>query len=100
MRYQSTYLWLVFLSALDIMFTWIVLFRGGREINIFADAIIRRFGLSGLVAFKFSIIVGVILVCEAVGRRTDNAGWRLAQWSVAISAIPVTLALLQLLAFA
>jgi hypothetical protein len=97
MRYQSAYLWLTFLSALDIMLTWIVLFRGGQEVNALADAVIRRFDITGLVVFKFALIVLVILICEVVGRRSDSAGRRMANWCVALGCVPVALAFLMLL---
>lgn len=96
-RYQSTYVWFVFLSALDIMFTWIVLSQEGWEANVVADFVIRRFGLPGLVTFKFTIVIFVVWLCEFIGRRSDRSGQRLAEWAVALTSIPVVVALYQLL---
>lgn len=95
--YQNTYVWLVFVSALDIMMTWVVLHLGGREVNGLADAVIRRFDLPGLVLFKFAFIILVIGICEIVGRRNDVLGRRLAEGSVAITCVPVLLAFLLIL---
>ena len=89
MLYPQRYIWLVFVSALDVMLTWIVLHRGGREVNALADAIIKRFDIIGLVLFKFVIVAGVILICEVAGRRKPEAGRRLAEWGIAITSIPV-----------
>jgi NADH:ubiquinone oxidoreductase subunit H len=96
LRYQNHYAWFVFVSSLDIMLTWVILFFGGWEVNQLADFIIRRWGLPGMVTFKFAIVVFVICLCEIVGRRRHHTGRRLAEWSIAITCIPVTLALVQL----
>ena len=95
--YPNAYVWLVFVSSLDIIMTWVVLHLGGREVNALADAVIRRFDLPGLVLFKFAFIVLVIGICEIVGRRNDGLGRRLAGWSVAITCVPVLLAFLLIL---
>jgi len=97
LRYQNHYVWFVFISALDVMLTWVILFFGGREANHVADFVIGRFGLPGLVMFKFAIVVFVVLLCEIVGRRRHGAGKRLAEWAIAITCIPVAAALYQLL---
>ena len=97
LRYQNHYVWFVFVSAMDVMLTWVILFFGGREANHVADFVIARFGLPGLVLFKFAIVVLVVLLCEAVGRRRPGAGKSLAEWAIAITCIPVAAALYQLL---
>jgi len=97
MLYQGPYVWLVFLSALDVMMTWVVLHWGGSEVNGLADAVIRRFGLTGIVLFKYALVVLFICICESVGRRNFKAGRRLAYSSIAITCIPVTIAFVQLL---
>ena len=97
LRYQNHYVWFVFISAMDIMLTWVILFFGGREANRVADFIINRLGLPGLVLFKFAIGVFVVLLCEIAGRRRHSAGKSLAEWAIAITCIPVAAALYQLL---
>ena len=95
--YPDRYTWFVLVSSLDLMLTWAVLAAGGSEGNILADWIIRRWGLTGAVVFKFAVVMLVVCACEYVGRRSDRMGRKLAEWAVAISAVPVVLALLQLL---
>lgn len=95
--YPQQYLWFVFFASLDIMITWIVLHSGGLELNQLADRIIQRFGAAGAAGFKFSIVFLVILTCEMVGRRRHSTGLKLAEWSVAISVIPVAVGIIQLL---
>ncbi len=97
LRYPYLYVWFVFISALDVMLTWVILYFGGWEVNHVADFVIGRFGLPGLVTFKFGIVVFVIVLCEVVGRRRPAAGKTLAEWSIAITSIPVVVALYQLL---
>lgn len=40
MRFQNEYVWFVFFSAMDVMLTWVILWRGGREVNPIADRVI------------------------------------------------------------
>lgn len=96
MRYQNLYVWLVLVSALDIMLTWVILYLGGWEVNGVAASIIERFGLVGIVVFKFVMVIVVILICEFLGRRRPAAGRFLAQAAIALTCIPVVLALWQL----
>jgi uncharacterized membrane protein len=91
-RYPNAYVWLVFVSAMDIMLTWIVLAFGGWEANIIAARVLDRWGLPGMVVFKFAIIFLVICLCEFIGHRDDAAGRRLAHWGVGLSCIPIVLA--------
>lgn len=96
MRYQRPYAWFVVLSVLDVMFTWTVLLCGGQEVNAIADAVIGYAGAGGIVAYKFCLVVLVIVLCEAIGRRRDDIGRKLAEWSVAVTSIPIVLSLYQL----
>lgn len=90
--YENTYVWLVFLSAMDIMMTWVVLYFGGREANALADAVLRRWGLPGMALFKFAFIIVAILVAELVGRRDYAAGRTFARFAVLITCLPVLVA--------
>ena len=96
MLYENTYVWLIFVSCLDIMLTWIVLWRGGKEANLLAAGIIDRFGLVGIVVFKLAIVVFVIGLCEHIGRRNRGAGRKFARAAVGISAVPVMVAFILL----
>src|SRR4051794_32663990 len=87
--YPNAYVWLVLVSALDLMLTWLILHAGGHEANAIAAAVIERFGLKGLVAFKFAIVVLVIVLCEWAGRRKPRAGLRLAIIATVITSVPI-----------
>lgn len=89
MRYPNAYVWLMFVSALDVMLTWRILETGGTEVNPLAAAVIESWGLPGAIAFKFSLMVFVIVVCEVAGRSRDFLGRGLAYLAVAVSSIPV-----------
>src|SRR3954463_15757968 len=89
--FPNAYLWLVLVSALDLMLTWVILHFGGREGNALAAAVIGRVGLIGLIAFKFAIVTLVLVLCEWAGRRKPKAGLRLAVISIAITCIPILL---------
>ncbi len=90
MRYQNAYVWLVFVSALDIFLTILVLYWWtGREVNPIAAAIISHMGFGWTIVFKFALIVLVIIICEIVGRFNDRTGRRLALAAIMISVFPV-----------
>lgn len=107
-RYPNAYVWFVFLAALDTMLTYLILHpvlfardatmtesRGAEE-NVFAGWIIERWDVPGMVVFKFALVVVVVVLCEVIGRHRDATGRRLAEWAVAITAIPVVVALVQM----
>jgi hypothetical protein len=96
-RYPNEYVWFVFVSALDLMLTWIVLHFGGREANGIANTILQRFGLVGFVVFKFGLVILVISLCEVIGRHNDRAARRIASFAVVVTCLPVILSLVLLL---
>ena len=96
MRYQTGYLWLVLLSAVDVMFTWHILRRGGLELNPIARLVIDRWDLPGAIAFKFALVLFVIVTCEIVGRKRDGLGRALIGASIGIASIPVAWSLVLL----
>lgn len=89
MLFQQAYVWVIFLSALDIMLTWVILARSGVEANPVARAVINTWDLPGAIAFKFALVMLAIVICEIVGRRRPSTGWSLAIASALINAIPV-----------
>jgi hypothetical protein len=87
--YPSLYTWFVFFSSIDLLFTWLILHSGGREVNTIADWIIANFDLPGIVVYKFFLVVFVVTVCEILSRRRYDAGRKLARWAIVLSAFPV-----------
>ncbi|MCH7873626.1 MAG: hypothetical protein IID33_18155 [Planctomycetes bacterium] len=98
--YPGVYLWYVVLASFDIILTWIILSLGGREENALANWIFKHGGLVGAVVFKFATVVFVVVICEFVGRHRDKTGRRVAEWAIALTAIPVVVAIVQLLVVA
>lgn len=96
--YPRVYPWLILMAALDVMVTWIVLAAGGMELNALAARVIDAAGLPGMIAYKFSCIGLVLILCEAVGRHRARAGSGLARWAVAMNALPVGAGIAQLYA--
>ena len=96
-RYPQAYVWFIFVSALDLMMTWVVLYFGGREVNVLADYILERWALPGMVVYKFTLVVFVILICEIVGQKRHRLGRRLSIFAVAITLVPVIIAFTHLL---
>ncbi len=102
--YPNRYCWFVLFSALDIMLTHTILEKfahmGGRELNTFADWVIKQAGLWGAIGLKTASIVTVIVVLEIVGRARPNLGRTLINCVLAMSTVPVLFALVQLAALA
>ena len=123
--YPNIYVWFVFVAALDIMCTYIILHPvlfpdvlppaampttddldehfiyalepRGREVNWLAAWVIEHGGMPGKVAYKFSLVMLIVLICEVVGHQRYRLGRKLAEWSVAITAVPVVVAIVQIL---
>ena len=89
MHFQNAYVWLIFVSSLDIMLTWKILDRGGVEVNPLASLVIDGWGMQGAIAFKFALMMWVIVVCELLARMRRGAGKFLAYAAVIVSASPV-----------
>ena len=90
MRYQDAYVWLVLVSFLDIVLTWLVLYVwSGQEVNPIAAAVIEHWGFTWTIIFKFATVVFVVIICEVIGRRKDRTGRALAIAAVVINALPV-----------
>ena len=88
-RHPNLYLWLIFVSALDVILTRVVLFFGGTEINPVADYVLLNWGRLGISLFKFIIVGFVIIVCEYIALRSHVISKRLAIVSIMISLVPV-----------
>jgi len=107
-RYPNAYTWFVFVATLDIILTYLILNpvlfardaefteSRGQETNALADYVFQRWDVSGMVIFKFALVVVVIVLCEIIGRYREATGRRLAEWAVAITCIPVLVALIQI----
>ncbi|MFI4861536.1 MAG: DUF5658 family protein [Phycisphaerales bacterium JB063] len=89
MLFPNAYTWLLLFSALDIMLTWVILTKGGREVNAIAEWVIRRFSLEGMIVYKFVLVLVFVLICELVGRLRHRSGRTLSAVGVAIASVPV-----------
>jgi hypothetical protein len=96
MHFQNAYVWIIFVSSLDIMLTWKILDRGGIEVNPLAALVIDEWGMQGAVAFKFALMMWVIVVCEILARLRRSAGCFLAVTAIVVSASPVAWSLVLL----
>ncbi|MDX9912029.1 MAG: DUF5658 family protein [Phycisphaerales bacterium] len=98
--YPRLYPWYALMALLDVLVTSVTLRVGGYEANGLAAQILEFAGILGLLVFKLASVVLVIAICEVVGRRREPTARRLAEWAVAITAIPVAVGLVQLAWFA
>lgn len=98
--YPDIYTWFIFLAAMDLFFTLLILHPtfGAVEVNVLARWVMVNGGLNGIILYKFGLVGVIIVICEIVGRQKQPVGRKLAEWCVAVTAIPVTLSFIQLLA--
>jgi hypothetical protein len=96
MRYPDHYTWLVLVASLDILLTYVVLHLGGIEANPLAAKVIYRWGVPGMVIYKFIFIIIAILIGEEVGKRNEWKGRKFLEYAIVISAFPVIFALMLL----
>lgn len=95
--FPDHYCWYLLVCALDLMLTNTILHHfGGVEVNGLAANIIEAGGFWGLIVFKMATAVLVISICEHIGRVRIATARRIAEWAIAISAIPSVLSLAQL----
>jgi|GEM_PF-1207676 len=93
------YSWLVLAGSLDIIFTHVMLNLGAVEVNIIANAALGYAGLWGLILLKFSVVAGVLWICEYVGRRRLRAAKSLVSAGVVLNFFPVVFSIAQLTLF-
>lgn len=101
LAHPGLYTAFIALGVLDLVSTTFILASGGVEVNALAARALELAGVHGLVLLKFASLLTVLLICESLAHRGDRAralSRRLAEWAVAISAIPVAVALIQLAA--
>ena len=96
--YPNLYSWFVLFAALDVMFTRMVLYLGGVEVNGLADYVIARWGLFGMVGLKFAVVVLVLGICQWIGQRNPKLGRKVAICAIGLNVLPVAVAMAQLLA--
>jgi hypothetical protein len=107
MLYPNPYVWMLFFSTMDVILTALILRYGGEpsgphrvdadlEINPVARLVIESWGMPGASAFKFALVMLVVVLCEVIGRKQPGTGRRLAWLAVVISAFPVVWSLLLL----
>lgn len=95
--FPDHYCWYLLVCSLDLMLTNTILHHfGGVEVNGLAAGIIEAGGFWGLIAFKMTTAILVIAICEHIGRVRIATARRVAEWAIAISAVPSVLSLTQL----
>ena len=97
--FPNAYTWLVLAASLDVIMTYLMLSLGAIEVNAVANHALRVAGLWGLIALKFTIIAGVLWICEYIGRRRLTTARSLVSAGVALNILPVVFSFAQLTLF-
>ncbi len=97
--YPKTYAAFLVVATMDVVCTWVVLALGGRELNAFANMLLQRWDVHGLLALKFSVCVMVLITCEFIGRRRPATAVRLAIAAIVLNIFPVVVGTGQVVRF-
>lgn len=78
-------------NALDAIMTRVLLnFEQFRESNAIADYVLDRFGMSGMIAFKFIIVTMVVLIAQLIApRKMHVARYLLIGGTILVSLVVV-----------
>lgn len=80
--FETELSWFILVGALDVFMTYLILRSSaeGRTSNVLiegnpiARAILVRWGISGMVYFKFGMIAFVVVIAELIGHHRPAAG--------------------------
>lgn len=90
--FPRAYGFYIALAAMDVLFTTLILAKGGVELNKLAAWVFQTHGVPGASAYKFGTVMVVLVACELAGRyRSGSMGRTLAHAAVIISLIPVAI---------
>ena len=92
--YPGPEMLLLFLASLDVMLTHAVLALGGVEANPLAARVFNQAGTLGMSVYKFALIGLFVLILEFIGARQIASGRKLATAGIAISLLPIAVALM------
>jgi len=93
----SHYFWYLLVSSMDLMLTWLILGLGGHEVNAIADMVLQVHGFPGLIAYKFALVISVILFCERIGRINLTKAKQVLVFAIAVTSLPVVWSFLLLI---
>ena len=78
--------WFILVNALDVFLTFILLnLEGFRESNLIADYVLQRWGISGMVYFKFGLVAFITVVAQVVARKKLSLGRRLLNFGTFVT---------------
>ncbi|QDT40395.1 hypothetical protein Pan241w_04520 [Gimesia alba] len=77
----------ILVNALDVFMTYLLLVTGGfRESNQLANFFIARWGIKGMVYFKFALVAVVTVIAQIVARKKMTTGRNLLNFGSLIVA--------------
>lgn len=100
--FETELSWFILVGSLDVFMTYIILRSSaeGRTANVMiesnpiARAILHRWGITGMVYFKFGMIAVVSIIAEIVGQTRPQLGRNLLRLGAVIVATVVVYSLM------
>ena len=93
-RYPKLEQILLFIAAMDVMLTHLILGLGGVEANPLALRVVDGGGTLGMSLYKFALVAVVVCIVEFIGARRDATGRLLAKAAIGINMFPIVVALM------
>ncbi|MDA1008643.1 MAG: DUF5658 family protein [Planctomycetota bacterium] len=89
LRYAPLIVVLLFVSALDVILTHVIIDRGGIEINPVANLVFEHWSVFGLAAFKYALVTFYIIIVQQIATMKEATAYRTMVAGIAISCMPV-----------
>lgn len=100
MRNPGACQWLIICSFLDFVLTGMVVGLGGVELNPLAAGVIDYGGFPALLAYKMSLLVLILILCEYITLRRVGLGRTLSGTVAVMWAVPPAWSICQLILMA
>ena len=56
----------ILVNLADLLLTGAAFYFGAREVNVLADWVLTRWGLTGMVIYKFALVTFIIMTCQYI----------------------------------
>ena len=88
---ESPTTWFILVNALDVFMTYILLnLDGFRESNEVANFVLQKFGMRGMIYFKFVMVAVVTVIAQIVARKKLwLARWLLIGGTIFVSCVVI-----------
>jgi hypothetical protein len=82
--------WFILVNALDVFLTFVLLYlEDFRESNIIASYVLERWGVTGMVYFKFGLVAFITVIAQVAARKKLSLGRWLLNFGTFLTGVVV-----------